>query len=62
MQENKMSLYKSASINTERGWKIKYKNALEEANEKLVAAGIEPVKIYKDRKKKQKYEQLELDL
>lgn len=65
MQEHKkirVGRYKTASVGADKGWKSKYKDALEEANRKLVAAGIEPVHVYKDRKKRQKYKQLELDL
>lgn len=58
----KVGIYKSASVGADKGWKSKYKDALAEANRRLIAAGIEPVYVYKDRKKKQKYEQLELDL
>lgn len=58
----RVGVYKSASVAADKGWKSKYKDALAEANRRLVAAGIEPVHVYKDHKKKSKYKQLELDL
>lgn len=65
MQEHKtikVGRYKTASVGADKGWKSKYKEALGEANRRLVAAGIEPVYVYKDRKKKEKYKQLELEI
>lgn len=35
------------TINMERSWKSKYRNALAEANQRLIDAGLDPVRIRK---------------
>lgn len=35
-------------INMERSWKSKYRNALAEANQRLIDAGLDPVRIRKE--------------
>lgn len=38
---------RGGTLNLERSWKTKYRNALAEANQRLLEAGLEPVRIRK---------------
>lgn len=50
------------AINVERSWKVKYRNALRKANERLKEAGLEPVRIRNQEKQEVENEAHQMSL